>query len=59
MAGLELVERKVALLAAFRDGRLVSRASFFALKDVRAARDQGIPQLVIAHEDVLVFRGRS
>lgn len=54
-AGLELVERKVALLAAFRDGRPVSRASFFALKDVRAARAQGIPQLVIAHEDVLVF----
>jgi predicted RNA methylase len=57
-AGLVLVDRKVALLAAFREGRLVSRASFFSLKDVRAAREQGVPQLVVAHEDVLVFGRR-
>lgn len=56
--GLRLVERDVALLAAVRDGGLVPRASFFQLKDVRAARARGVPHRVIAHEDVLVF-GRS
>jgi hypothetical protein len=57
-AGLRLVERNVALLAAVRDGELVPRASFFQLKDVRAARARGVPHHVIAHEDVLVF-GRA
>jgi hypothetical protein len=57
-AGLRLIERNVALLAAVRDGRLVPRASFFQLKDVRAARARGVPHHIIAHEDVLVF-GRS
>jgi hypothetical protein len=57
-AGLRLVERNLALLAAVRDGRLVPRASFFQLKDVRAARARGVPHHVIAHEDVLVF-GRA
>jgi hypothetical protein len=33
-------------------------ASFFQLKDVRAARARGVPHHVIAHEDVLVF-GRA
>jgi modification methylase len=53
--GLRLVERNVALLAAVRDDRLVPRASFFQLKQVRSAREKGVPQHVIAHEDVLVF----
>ena len=57
-AGLRLLERDVALLAAVRDGALVPRASFFQLKDVRAARAKGVPHHVIAHEDVLVF-GRA
>lgn len=54
-SGLRLVERHAALLAAVRGGALVPRASFFQLKDVRAARARGVPQLVIAHEDILVF----
>jgi modification methylase len=54
-AGLALMERDVALLAGVRDGALVPRASFFQLKDVRAARARGVPHHVIAHEDVLVF----
>ena len=57
-AGLALVQRDVALLAAIRDGALVPRASFFHLKDVRAARERGRPYLVVAHEDVLVFGKR-
>jgi tRNA G10 N-methylase Trm11 len=55
-AGLTLLERNVALLAGLRGDRLVSRASFFQLHRVRAARAQGIPLRVIAHEDVLVLR---
>jgi tRNA G10 N-methylase Trm11 len=54
-SGLRLVERHAALLAGVREGRLVPRASFFQMRDVRAARARGVPQLVIAHEDVLVF----
>ena len=56
-AGLTLVERNVALLAGLRDDRLVPRASFFQLTHVRNARARGVPLRVIAHEDVLVFRG--
>jgi len=55
-AGLFLYERNVALLAGLRDDVLVPRVSFFALGQVRAARAKGIPRLVTAHEDVLVWR---
>jgi modification methylase len=55
-AGLVLYERNVALLAGLRDDRLVPRSSFFALEQVRKARAAGIPRLVTAHEDFLVFR---
>ena len=55
-AGLVLYERNVALLAGLRDDRLVPRTSFFALEQVRKARAAGTPRLVIAHEDLLVFR---
>jgi tRNA1(Val) A37 N6-methylase TrmN6 len=55
-AGLVLYERNVALLAGLRGDRLVPRASFFALEQVRKARAGGMPRLVIAHEDFLVFR---
>jgi modification methylase len=55
-AGLMLFERNVMLLAGLRDDRLVPRASFFALEQVRKARDKGVPRLVIGHEDLLVFR---
>jgi hypothetical protein len=57
-AGLVLYERNVALLAGLRDDRLVPRSSFFALEQVRKARAAGVPRLVIAHEDLLVFRSR-
>ena len=54
--GLEPVGRYVALLAGIRGGRLVPRASFFQLANVRGARRAGVPLQVIAHEDVLVLR---
>src|SRR5690606_17966531 len=37
-AGLQLVERCVALIAGVRDGRLVPRGSFFQLRNIREAR---------------------
>jgi modification methylase len=55
-AGLVLFERNVALLAGLRGDTLVPRASFFALEQARKPRPHGVPRLVIAHEDVLVFR---
>jgi len=57
-AGLVLYERNVALLAALRDDTLVPRSSFFALEQVRKARARGLPRLVTAHEDLLVWRLR-
>lgn len=58
-AGLVLYERNVALLAGLRGDRLVPRASFFAMEQVRKARAKGIPRQVVAHEDLLVFRTPS
>jgi len=57
-AGLVLYERNVALLAALRDDTLVPRALFFALEQVRKACAAGLPRLVTAHEDLLVWRLR-
>ncbi|MGW0207675.1 TRM11 family SAM-dependent methyltransferase [Streptomyces sp. NPDC003233] len=54
-AGLTPTERCVALLAGIRDSLMVTRPSFFQMKNVRDARRQGIPLAVIQHEDVLVF----
>ncbi|KPI04486.1 hypothetical protein OK074_4620 [Actinobacteria bacterium OK074] len=54
-AGLTPAERCVALLAGIRDSRLITRPSFFQMKNVRDARRQGLPLAVIQHEDVLVF----
>ncbi len=54
--GLTLLDRNVALLAALRDERLVTRASFFQLNQVRKARAAGIPRHLVAHEDLLAFR---
>ncbi|MFF3466940.1 TRM11 family SAM-dependent methyltransferase [Streptomyces sp. NPDC002619] len=54
-AGLTPTERCVALLAGIRDSRLITRPSFFQMKNVRDARRDGIPLSVIQHEDVLVF----
>ncbi|HTZ44872.1 MAG TPA: DNA methyltransferase [Jatrophihabitans sp.] len=54
--GLALLDRNVALLAALRDERLVSRASFFQLNQVRKARAAGIARHLVAHEDLVVWR---
>jgi hypothetical protein len=55
-AGLQPVDRCVALLAAVRDdGRLQPRHSFWQLAVTRQARRRRIPLHVIAHEDVLTF----
>lgn len=55
-AGLEPVERCVALLAAVREDHLVHRASLFALLAARRARTDGIPLSLVTHEDVLILR---
>ena len=57
-AGLEPVERCLALIAAVRDGQLVTRPSFFQLANIRNARAAGVPLHLIVAEDVLVFRRR-
>lgn len=54
-AGLVLMERCVALMAAWRNGSLLARPSFFALNNARAATADGHPTAVVVHEDVLVF----
>ncbi|MUL41625.1 hypothetical protein FZ103_10625 [Streptomonospora sp. PA3] len=54
-AGLVAVERCVALLCGIREGRLVSRASFFQMVETSRLRREGWPVAVIAHEDVLVL----
>jgi modification methylase len=58
-AGLRLYERNVALLAGLRDDHLVPRVSFFALDQVRRARERGIPRLAQGHEDVLVWKAAA
>jgi tRNA G10 N-methylase Trm11 len=55
-AGLEQVERCVAMLAAVRDGQLIHRASMFGLMAARKARAEGVPVALVAHEDVYVLR---
>ncbi|MFL5958683.1 MAG: TRM11 family SAM-dependent methyltransferase [Gaiellaceae bacterium] len=53
-AGLELYDRLVALLCGLRGGELVPRTSFFQLQKQRCGATPRM--LLIAHEDVLVFR---
>ncbi|GAA2080638.1 hypothetical protein [Actinomadura alba] len=55
-AGLEPVQRLVALLCGIKNDRLVTRASFFAMHETRQARAAGLPLHVNAHEEVLVLR---
>jgi modification methylase len=55
-AGLQPLQRCVALLVGIRDARLVSRTSFFHLHNIRQLRDRGIPASVVAHEDLLLLR---
>lgn len=53
-AGLAPVERCIALTAALRGSRLVTRASFSERRAV--ARAQGAPVALTAHHEVLVFQ---
>ncbi|MFF2811795.1 TRM11 family SAM-dependent methyltransferase [Streptomyces sp. NPDC058000] len=53
--GLIPSQRCVALLAGIRNGRLITRPSFFQMKNVRDARRQGTPLSVVQHEDALIF----
>ncbi|MEO3824558.1 hypothetical protein [Actinomadura sp. B10D3] len=55
-SGLALTARHAALLAGFRDGGLINRASFFQMLETRRARDRGIPACATAHEDLLLFK---
>jgi modification methylase len=55
-AGLEPVQRLVALLCGIKDDHLVTRASFFAMHETRKARAGGLPLQVTAHEEVLILR---
>ncbi|MCP2342934.1 TRM11 family SAM-dependent methyltransferase [Actinomadura rupiterrae] len=53
--GLALIDRRAVLLAALRDGGLVTRASFFQILETRRARRRGLPACTPAHEDLLIF----
>jgi modification methylase len=54
--GYEFLDRKVALLAGIRDGEFVSRAAFFQILGQKRSRERGVPHLIPAHEDLLIFR---
>jgi tRNA1(Val) A37 N6-methylase TrmN6 len=55
-AGLTLTDELIALIAGVRDGILVPRASFFQIKNVHDANLAGDPQLLVQHEDLLIFQ---
>lgn len=55
-AGLLYWQRIISLLATLRGGELVMRPSFWQTLHARRRRAQGERTLVVAHEDVLVFR---
>jgi SAM-dependent methyltransferase len=57
-AGLTLIERCPALIAGIRGGRVIPRASFFQLRNVRLAHAHGDPQWLLQHETVLIFKRR-
>ncbi len=54
--GLLYWQRVIGLLATIRDSELVMRPSFWQTLHARRRRAQGDRTLVVAHEDVLVFR---
>lgn len=58
-AGLEPIERCLALIAGVRDRQLITRPSFFQLANIRAARAAGVPMHLIVAEDVLLFRASA
>lgn len=53
--GFGYLQHNVALLCAVRGGSLVARPSFWQTTQVRHARSRGVPQHLVAHEDVCVF----
>jgi tRNA G10 N-methylase Trm11 len=55
-AGLRLNEECAALIAGIRNGRLITRASFFQQKNIRTAIADGEPQWLLQHEDVILFQ---
>lgn len=55
-AGLWLHEECAALIAGVRDGRLVTRASFFQQRNIRAAIERDDPQWLQQHEAVVIFQ---
>jgi modification methylase len=55
-AGLEPLQRLIALLCGINNDHLVTRASFFAKHETRKARAAGLPLHVNAHEEVLILR---
>lgn len=55
-AGLTLIDRCVALIAAIRNGQLIPRASFFQLHNIRLAHQNGDPQWLLQHELVHIFQ---
>lgn len=58
-AGLTLIDRCVALIAAIRNGQLIPRASFFQLHNIRLAHQNGDPQWLLQHELVHIFQATS
>ncbi|MET7773163.1 DNA methyltransferase [Nocardia sp. NPDC005366] len=56
LAGLEPVERCVALLGRLSEGDLVARSSFFQRDFIVKQRAAGLPMHLIAHEDVVILR---
>ncbi|WP_306356759.1 MULTISPECIES: TRM11 family methyltransferase [unclassified Nocardia] len=56
LAGLEPVERCVALLGRLADDDIIARSSFFQRDFITKKRAAGLPAHLIAHEDVLVLR---
>jgi hypothetical protein len=58
-AGLTLVDRCVALIAAIRNGQLIARASFFQLHNIRLAHQNGDPQWLLQHELVHIFQATN
>ena len=55
-AGLALVDRCVALTAALRGNRLITRASLAERRTAARARAVGAPTVLTAHHEVLVFQ---
>lgn len=55
-AGLQPIERCLALIAGVRERQLVTRPSFFQLANIRQARAAGVPMHLIVAEDVLLFQ---